>query len=225
MQLVNGEMPPASAAGALNGLPAPLVQQPIASSLAASAPAGVTQAGAPGGSGAAGLEVVAPVEAREFVEGMRRMIDSFTVKMRSLMSRGRPLASDTSIQALFNMLHQQQHPRLLELIKQNEELRGVLTCSFSMGTVIFFFYYSSITCFPSNVYSYQCLRDSTIRYSTSPLFKLSYFYLYFLRVLLAHSASILRTSKTRCRKRCLYSCYFLDKINIMFIFLKQLLIP
>ena len=107
----------------MNGPPASALQP--SASLASTAAGGGAPAGAPGGKGAAGLEVVAPPESREFVEGMRRTIDSFTVKMRSLMARGRPLASDTSIQTLFQSLLQ-LHPLLLELVKRNEELRGAL---------------------------------------------------------------------------------------------------
>ena len=143
-------MPAASIAGAVNGPPASALQP--SASLAATAtgggaPAGAgagAGAGARGGTGAAGLEVVAPAESREFVEGMRRTIDSFTVKMRSLMARGRPLAADTSVQTLFQSLLQ-LHPRLLELVKRNEELRGALFRLSGLGLFYLVYKYSRLS--------------------------------------------------------------------------------
>ena len=158
----------------MNGPPAAALQPTasLASTVAGGgAPAGAgAGAGAPGGTGAAGQEVVAPAESREFVEGMRRTIDSFTVKMRSLMARGRPLASDTSIQTLFQSLLQ-LHPRLLELVKRNEELRGALStlcpraCVFSCTRILYCSFSEIFVCYESYdiacVYLITCLPDNS----------------------------------------------------------------
>ncbi|PIK49180.1 putative hepatocyte growth factor-regulated tyrosine kinase substrate [Apostichopus japonicus] len=60
---------------------------------------------------------------QQFIRAMSGSIDVLVNRMRSDSSRGRSIASDTTVQGLFQTLHH-MHPRLLKMMQEREEKRA-----------------------------------------------------------------------------------------------------
>lgn len=60
---------------------------------------------------------------QQFIRAMSGSIDVLVNRMKSDSSRGRSIASDTTVQGLFQTLHH-MHPRLLKMMQDREEKRG-----------------------------------------------------------------------------------------------------
>ncbi|VDD79711.1 unnamed protein product [Mesocestoides corti] len=77
------------------------------------------------GSAFPGVPPLTSAKQEEFLNALRKSLDVFTNRMRVSSQRGRPIATDSTLQTLFQTLHQ-MHPQLLKYSTDLEARRSYL---------------------------------------------------------------------------------------------------
>ncbi|VEL36817.1 unnamed protein product [Protopolystoma xenopodis] len=72
-----------------------------------------------------GVPPLVTAQQTEFLRALQSSIQFFTNRMLSDSQRGRSIANDTTVQALFTTLHE-MHPQLLQYMHQLEQRRVVM---------------------------------------------------------------------------------------------------
>ena len=61
----------------------------------------------------------------QFLNALNSSVEIFVNRMRSNSQRGRSIATDSSVQSLFNVISN-MHPQLMKYVQGQEDLRGKL---------------------------------------------------------------------------------------------------
>lgn len=61
----------------------------------------------------------------QFLKALQSSLEIFVNRMRSNSQRGRSIATDSSVQSLFNVISN-MHPQLMKYVGKQEDLRGIV---------------------------------------------------------------------------------------------------
>ena len=63
----------------------------------------------------------------QFLNALNSSVEIFVNRMRSNSQRGRSIATDSSVQSLFNVISN-MHPQLMKYVQGQEDFRGIHLC-------------------------------------------------------------------------------------------------